>query len=138
MERSLKDAFHKRFHKVDDASRELAEVYLKRRKEVDMERVLATLLGHEKQKSLKEKKGAEYIEKAPEELSDLPDSIADHTKSLVMRGKEYPVAEPYRLTLTDLKKLVAFCEEHGYECEVAGDSIHFPGNTLRILFREKG
>ena len=49
------------------------------------------------------------------------------------------VSQPYRLTMTDLKEIIAFCEEHGVVFRIgAKDSWKFPGNTIMMTFRKAG
>ena len=46
--------------------------------------------------------------------------------------------EPYSLSLSEIKELVSFCENNNLDCDIDGNSIHYPGRCIRVLFRKKG
>jgi hypothetical protein len=48
------------------------------------------------------------------------------------------VSEPYAVDLNDLYKLVALCNEVGWNCVIKGLSGHHPGKTIRIEIKPKG
>ena len=137
MDKELKDEFYKHLSGIDNISKQFIELYLKHRKDTDMERVLAALLGYEKRVFLKENGVGKYTETTPKILNDLPEDIADHTKTLLTRKGNFAVAEPYQLSLDDLKELIKFCDENNLGCAIDGDSVHFTGHTVRIKFYKK-
>ena len=137
MDKDLKNEFYKHLSGIDPISQQFIELYLKHRKDTDMERVLAALLGYEKQIYIKEHGIGKYTETTPKMLKSLREDIADHTKTLLTKNRSFAVAEPYELDLEDLKELVKFCDENSIGCSIDGDSVHFTGKTIRIRFYKK-
>jgi hypothetical protein len=62
----------------------------------------------------------------------LPD--ADHRSLWVHEGKPAVyVSQPYALTMTKLRRLVRFCDEHGLTALVdSWPAWHFPGRVLHV------
>ncbi len=43
------------------------------------------------------------------------------------------INEPYNIHMSDVKKLIKYCEENDLSFTIDGDSAHFPGGCFRIL-----
>lgn len=41
---------------------------------------------------------------------------------------------PYGASMSEMKALIEWCEEHGYDFFVTGRSEYFPGTTFKITF----
>ena len=53
--------------------------------------------------------------------------------------KDHPqqwIAEPYSLTMRDLKDLIEQCEIYGTTFTITGRSYHYPGKTLRLTIMD--
>lgn len=63
----------------------------------------------------------------------------DHRSLWLKDGKPYSyVTQPYGLSLSDLKQIVSYCDEHGLDVFVdAGLSWHYPGTTVAVEFTRK-
>ena len=60
----------------------------------------------------------------------------DHPRLWIKDGKPYVFTfEPYRLSLRDLRELVAYCDRLGLAAEISGQSWHNAGDTFLIELR---
>ena len=64
---------------------------------------------------------------------------SDHPTLWLHEGKPYVfISEPYRLTLSDVRDIIAFADDNDLEVTIdAGLSCHFPGRTVAVIYRRK-
>jgi len=64
--------------------------------------------------------------------------VLDHSSGIKLYDDRKAVmTEPYGLGMREMKELVNFCEEHGLDFSIDGESTHFPGRTFRVLIFER-
>ena len=64
---------------------------------------------------------------------------ADHSfLTLLGRRADSFITHPYSLDTDTLKQMAAFAEKWGIEVTIDGFSWHFPGRTVRVIWRRPG
>jgi len=61
-------------------------------------------------------------------------SCFDHPGYFQNKKEKYPTIEPYQLGLDDLKEIIDICIKNDLRVIIDGESPHFPGKTVRIMF----
>ena len=64
---------------------------------------------------------------------------ADHSFLTLLGGRALSfITHPYDLDTDTLKEMTAFAEKWGIEVTIDGFSWHFPGRTVRVIWRRPG
>lgn len=62
----------------------------------------------------------------------------DHGELWYKENKPYKyISQPYHLDKKEIDQLSMYCEEHGFDYEIFGDSFHFAGATFLIEIMNK-
>lgn len=62
----------------------------------------------------------------------------DHTGRGIYRGRDAYIAEPYEISAAAVQEIATLARAIGCEWEIDANSWHYPANTLRVAFFEKG